>query len=431
MSNHNKVNAGGASSSSSSQQQQHQQQQSNKKFKEKILGNYEILFRGGGGGGGFSDNFNESQQQQQQQTFWTEFFLVKPKVSAFENELLKCSAEHLSNNCRENLCLLLQHSIENLGEENHSIKIIYALQTLCALFKALFKKQQGLNNGVDLINMVINPGGEAKMLKLLDYINHFLLDDRYPTSLKDLCLKLLLIIATGIDTISKNSILDFLMNETTFEALIHLLSHNENRMNHGHSSVLLLTLLVQYRKHENTNPYIVKLSILDQELSLLGYGQVITTSLTGFTSEFEAVSSENNSSSSNGNGNGGGWLTSFTSMVGNMFVSDESDSHRILEKSRSQNCVLLALYEAVHLNRNFIATLAHYQTNHEELDLNGGGGGGNNGGSTGSGNGANGELSPTTTAAPTTVVSNDTSGESGSSSAKAPSNLLVTFLGIL
>ncbi len=62
---------------------------------------------------------------------------------------------------------------------------------------------------------------------------------------------------------------------------------SESRSLHGHSAVLLLTILVQYRKYESANPYVVKLSILDQELALHGYAQVITGSLVSYTQGYE------------------------------------------------------------------------------------------------------------------------------------------------
>ncbi len=64
-------------------------------------------------------------------------------------------------------------------------------------------------------------------------------------------------------------------------------SATESRSQHGHSAVLLLTILVQYRKYESANPYVLKLSILDQELALHGYGQVITSSLVSYTQGYE------------------------------------------------------------------------------------------------------------------------------------------------
>lgn len=78
------------------------------------------------------------------------------------------------------------------------------------------------------------------------------------------------------------------------------------------------------------------------------YGQMISSSLIDFCRQYTQNLNEMHSSS---------WLSSLSNIVGNMFVSDE-DCDRV-QQIRANNALLLALYEAVHLNRNFITTLSH------------------------------------------------------------------------
>lgn len=78
------------------------------------------------------------------------------------------------------------------------------------------------------------------------------------------------------------------------------------------------------------------------------YGQMISTSLIDFCRQYMQNLNDMHSSS---------WLSSLSNIVGNMFVSDE-DCDRV-QQIRANNALLLALYEAIHLNRNFITTLSH------------------------------------------------------------------------
>lgn len=171
-----------------------------------------------------------------------------------------------------------------------------------------------------------------------------------------------------------------MINSQLFDSCVRLLSDPTLRQLHGHDVVILLTLLVNYRKNESANPYIVQLSILADELALNGYesavlhfglqitrisvsfcffffflrsrfdsyGQMISSSLIDFCRQYTQNLNEMHSSS---------WLSSLSNIVGNMFVSDE-DCDRV-QQIRANNALLLALYEAVHLNRNFITTLSH------------------------------------------------------------------------
>lgn len=127
------------------------------------------------------------------QTFWAEFFLLKPKVNYFETELCKLNHEQVSA-ARVNLNTLFEQSLLNLAEEHH-IRVVYALQTLCGLLRGAFRKQS--TAGVDLVNLLMGfEVAEQRMTHLIDHMNNFLMGDE-PASLKDLCLKLLLIIASG------------------------------------------------------------------------------------------------------------------------------------------------------------------------------------------------------------------------------------------
>ena len=151
-------------------------------LREKIVQMYDVLLKGENP---TSSSFGES--------FWSEFFLLKPKINHFEAELLKLNHEQVSQ-ARVNLNTLFEQSLLNLAEEHH-IRVVYALQTLCGLLKCAYKKQS--TAGVDLVNLLMGfEVAEKRMMHLINHINDFLMGDE-PASLKDLCLKLLLIIATG------------------------------------------------------------------------------------------------------------------------------------------------------------------------------------------------------------------------------------------
>ncbi|XP_030765514.1 armadillo-like helical domain-containing protein 3 [Sitophilus oryzae] len=311
---------------------------SKRQFKEKVVQIYETILKG-------EDLASNNPLS------WDEFFLLKPKVTNLENEIHKITFEQLQA-AKLNLNELFTNCIEVLSQGN-TIRAPYGLQTLCALLHGIFKKfseNQPASN-VHAIEFLSGFDNYAENIqKLLEFCQTFLIGD-YTDSVKGLCLKLLIIFIIGTDNINHNSVIEYIMLSPLFDCLVKLLSHSPTRQKHGYDVVLIITLLVNYRKYDATNPYVVKLSILDDELALNGYSQVITSSLTEFCNQYNVEHVETQNS---------GWFSSLTNMVGNMFVSEEGGYRN--QQIRANNALLLAFYEAVHLNRNFITTLAQTQT---------------------------------------------------------------------
>ncbi len=117
------------------------------------------------------------------EAFWAEFFLLRPKVALLEAELAKAlgaasgaEAAGVTSQAvlRRNLNLLFSECLDNLGQEHH-IRVVYALQTLCGLLRALTRRQASLGaaaSGFDLVNLLVGfDVAEQKMLKLFAHIN--------------------------------------------------------------------------------------------------------------------------------------------------------------------------------------------------------------------------------------------------------------------
>ncbi|KTG35082.1 hypothetical protein cypCar_00035206, partial [Cyprinus carpio] len=245
--------------------------------------------------------------------FWDELFLMKVNLEYLEGKLESLDGDEVMK-IKDNINSLFHHCVQALGEE-HQIKVVNALQTLCALFRGVHQKNKSAT-GFDIINMLMGfDKAELRMKELMESLDSLLCGDG-SESLKSLCLKLLLCLVTVTDNISQNTILEYVMINSIFEAILQILSDVSSRAQHGYDAVVLLALLVNYRKYESVNPYIVKLSIVDDEPTLDGMGMVI--------------------------------------------------HHALTEYNRTNEAILLALYEAVHLNRNFITVLAQ---SHPEIDM--------------------------------------------------------------
>ncbi|XP_071828309.1 armadillo-like helical domain-containing protein 3 [Apostichopus japonicus] len=313
-----------------------QKSQSKMELKEKIIDIYDEFFKG-------------KDPSRDNPNFWDEFFLLKANVKYIESELGNLSTEKLFK-LKETINNIFYHSILCLKDE-YPIRIINSLQTLCALVRGVCKGRLA-DHSFDIINILMGfDSAESLLQGMVQSLNTVLVGD-FSVSLKNLTLRFLLVLATITDNVSQNTLMEYMMINSVFETLVAILSNPVSRQDHGYEAVLLLAILVNYRKYESANPYIVKLSILDDEVALTGLGWVISSVLTNHNQKYQ-LNTEDPSK--------GGWFTTLSSMVGHMFVPESVEA-----RSRGvepDNAILLVLYEAVHLNRNFITILAH---NHSE-----------------------------------------------------------------
>ncbi|KAK2816597.1 hypothetical protein Q7C36_022868 [Tachysurus vachellii] len=200
----------------------------------------------------------------------------KANLEYLENKLEALDGDEVMM-IKENINSLFHHCVQAL-EEDHQIKVVNALQTLCALFRGVHHNNKSAT-GFDIINMLVGfDKAEIRMKDLMESLDGLLCGDGSEI-LKSLCLKLLLCLVTVTDKISQNTILEYVMINSIFEAILQILSDVSSHAQHSYDAVVLLALLVNYRKYESLNPYIVKLSIVDDESTLAGMGMVIQQAL--------------------------------------------------------------------------------------------------------------------------------------------------------
>nr|XP_002131899.1 armadillo-like helical domain-containing protein 3 [Ciona intestinalis] len=319
-----------------------------KPLKEKVLLLYDAIFKA-------EDISLENPN------FWDEFFLLRANTDYLEKKLEAMTIKDLLN-FKEDLNRFFAKCAEYIMCD-YLIRKINSLQTMSCLFRIILSHDLG-DHGFEVIDLLVGFGSaDVQMQLLLRSLTSILtntvdgsledeeedLERNYPPILKTLALQLLLIISTGRDNVSQNTFLEYVMleEEGIEAALVEMLADPVERSRHGVDIILLLTLLVNYRKYESVNPYIMKLSILDNELALNGLSSVISMSLATFNNQFTNKQEESKSS---------GLFSTITNMVGSMFIGDSDVQKHMI---KSNEAILLALYEAVHLNRNFISVLTH------------------------------------------------------------------------
>lgn len=203
---------------------------------------------------------------------------------------------------------------------------------------------------------------DVKMEILRTRLCELLFSEGVPVPSKSLIIEFLLILVTASSpSLTENPLIGHLMSDHLFDALVTASLNLTSRHVLGFKALLLLTLLVNYKSEDCVNPFIVKLSLIQDEVVLNAFAHVICSEICDFNRRFEI---KNESAK-----NSGSLFSSITSMVSSLMISggdDESLGTPAAKALRScglranHNSLLLALYHAIHLNRNFIILLTNF-----------------------------------------------------------------------
>ena len=113
---------------------------------------------------------------------------------------------------------LIKEFIQYFSLAQYHIRIFNALQTLCILIRASFKKKLAEFTCDPLSLLFTPPDDESTMRGLIEDMSRILTDE-FPISLKNLCLKLMLLMLTADQDVNENAMLPFFMANSVFEPL--------------------------------------------------------------------------------------------------------------------------------------------------------------------------------------------------------------------
>ncbi|KAI2803984.1 hypothetical protein BLOT_008124 [Blomia tropicalis] len=310
-------------------------------FKEKIVQLYILIIKG-----------DYDSLSKENENFWDEFFLLKANGSALEQELRK-KLDQDPSELKPVINLLFERSLFAIRDSNQ-LRILNGLITLCSLsYSVLHGFKSTVTDQNERIDILIGLDQfNSTCEQFVQTILELLVDNGYcyHEGFKIIILKLMLIFVTFNSDIDTNPFLDQLMSDQLFDSLVHMINSLEQQ---DRCRILfLLVIFLNYKKGSINNPYVMKLSIVDNEVTLSGYSQAISNELIDFNCRFDNICTDSRS----------GIFSTFTNMVGTIFSSDGSgiDISTIIGKKQSFHNIktaLIAFYEAVLLNRNFISLL--------------------------------------------------------------------------
>jgi hypothetical protein len=262
-------------------------------------------------------------------------------------ELIEAKSESELLKVKNNVNMLVSHCMRAMADDNQ-IRAAHAMQTLGLVFQGVFAKEAFAAGGGDPVSVIFAPERKEEcMSELLGAIRATIQKVDSGTVLKDLSLKLLVIMTTATYSLDANPLVGSMMADPFFDDLIQLFTGKELRENHGGMTIKLLGLLTSFKKFEETpNPFAESLANVSDDVVLSGIASVICSIFTEknvqWTKDTELKQPK-------------GFFTSF---LGGMFNTD-AEKQPFQPDVPDAGAALLTLYETVRLNANFVTLITH------------------------------------------------------------------------
>ncbi|CAG8466983.1 2673_t:CDS:10 [Paraglomus brasilianum] len=287
--------------------------------------------------------------------FWNELFLLKVNAPYLSQTLAGMSEEKLLK-IKHNINLILVKSMEVMSQDNNSLRIMNAIETLCVFLQGIFSKRFN-NFSFEVINLLTGLDKANDVFPRLIETIERLIRGGETVQIRHLALQLAVVIICGNSNINQNSINEYFIQRDMFDALIEFIVHPET-IHLAYDAITLLGILANFKKHESTNPYLVKLSTLKDNNVLQKIMEVLGSTCVRCRSQYTDIMADDDASKVS--------VSNMLSYVGGLLYWNgpkpgdvQSDIEGLFAKLPSPNAaILLTFYDLINTNKQFISIIA-------------------------------------------------------------------------
>jgi hypothetical protein len=216
-------------------------------------------------------------------SFWDEFFLLKVNFAYLESTISSLQEDELLK-LKKMMNTLFSKCCATLKDEN-IFRVTHALETLAILLASILKKKFS-NFGSDVITLICGiDHADAFFKQLIENVDTLMLTSDY-AGIRETALKIFLTLATATDNINQNALLEYFMLFDLFESIVQI--HN-TQCSHAmlFNSIVLLSVLINFKKYESKNPYEKHFKTFTREKILKSLVNTMTTECRAIVQEYK------------------------------------------------------------------------------------------------------------------------------------------------